>query len=94
MIGEAFYLFASRGGIRPLWSVPLFANGWLWAGLATMLLAQVAFVSLPPMQAVFGTAPLDAVGWGLAALAGTVILAEVEIEKAVRRRLGGVGGSD
>lgn len=94
VIGEAFYLFASRGGIRPFWSVPLFANGWLWAGLATMLLAQVAFVSLPPMQAVFGTAPLDAIGWGLAALAGTVILAAVEIEKAVRRRLGGVGGSD
>ncbi len=87
VIGEAFYLFASRGGIRPFWTVPLFANWWLWAGLATMMAAQVAFVSLPPLQAIFGTASLDPIGWGLATAAGVAILAAVEMEKAIRRRL-------
>ncbi len=88
VVGEAFYLFASRGGMQPFWSVRFFSNPWLWAGLATMLTAQVAFVSFPPMQAVFGTASLDPMGWGLAFASGGVILAAVEVEKAIRRRWG------
>ncbi len=91
VVGETFYLFASRGGISPFWTVPLFANAWLWAGVATMLAAQIAFVSLPPMQVIFGTASLDPVGWGLAGASGVAILAAVEIEKAIRRRFASDG---
>jgi hypothetical protein len=47
---------------------------------------QVMFTYAPPMQAVFGTAALDAWSWGLiiALASGKFVL--VEIEKAMLRR--------
>ncbi len=90
VMGEAFYLFATRAGIRPFWTVGLFANRWLLGGLVAMMIAQWLVVSWPPLQAVMGTGSLDAIGWACTAAAGVAILAVVELEKAIRRACGAV----
>jgi len=52
--------------------------------------AQLAFTYLPAMQAVFGTASVDAGAWARAGLAALAILALVELEKLWRRRTSAV----
>jgi magnesium-transporting ATPase (P-type) len=58
------------------------------AAVTITLVLQSLFTYAPPMQQLFGTAPLDGAAWALiAGLAAAVFLA-VETEKAVLRRLG------
>jgi P-type Ca2+ transporter type 2C len=52
----------------------------MWAVLSTFAL-QLAVIYLPFMQTLFRTAPLDAVDLAITALAGSLILVAVEIEK-------------
>jgi cation-transporting ATPase F len=85
VLGEAFYLFSSRALLRPAWSVPLFSNSWLWAGIAAMLLVQFAAVHVPALARLFHFAPIDAGTWARAALIGAAVLIIVEMEKAIRR---------
>ena len=51
-----------------------------------MAVAQLLLTYAPPLQAAFGTAPLGLAEWAICAAAGALLLAAVEIEKAVRRR--------
>ena len=92
--GEMAYLFSSRALLRPAWSVPLLSNMWLWAGIAAMALVQVAFAHWPVAHALFRSAPLDARGWAQVAAAAVAMLAIVEMEKGIRRRLGADADSD
>jgi hypothetical protein len=86
--GEAFYLFSSRALMRPAWSVPIFSNMWLWAGIAAMGTAQALFAHLPVANRLFGSAPLDAESWVRVILVGAGVLVAVEAEKAIRRAFG------
>ncbi|MCL4219757.1 MAG: HAD-IC family P-type ATPase [Phycisphaerales bacterium] len=85
VVGEIFYLFSSRALLRPAWTVPLFSNMWLWAGIMVMLAVQFMFASIPIVNRVFHTAPLDGLAWIRVLLVGVVVLVVVEIEKAFRR---------
>lgn len=85
VVGEIFYLFSSRALLRPAWAVPLFSNMWLWAGIGAMLAVQFAFASVPIVNRVFHTAPLDAGAWIRVLLVGAGVLVIVEIEKVIRR---------
>jgi len=87
IIGEIFYLFSSRALLRPAWSVPLFSNMYLWAGITAMLAIQLAFANLPFMNRLFSSAPLDFQGWLRVVAAGAMVLVVVEAEKAIRRLL-------
>jgi magnesium-transporting ATPase (P-type) len=87
VVAQAFYLFSSRALLRPAWAVPLFSNGWLWAGIGAMAALQAAFVHAPFMNTLFRSAPLDAQAWARIAAAGAAVLVIVEAEKAVRRLL-------
>jgi len=49
---------------------------------------QALFTYAPPMQALFGTAPLDAWSWLLITALASAKFVVVEIEKAVLRRMG------
>jgi magnesium-transporting ATPase (P-type) len=91
VVAQAFYLFSSRALLRPAWSVPLFSNGWLWAGIAAMAALQMAFVHASLMNALFQSAPLDGQAWGRIFAAGVAVLVIVEAEKAIRRLLGAGG---
>ncbi len=88
VVGEAFYLFSARALLRPAWSVPLGSNGWLWAGIAAMLLVQCAFTYVPVLNTLFHSAAIDRAAWLWTVAVGAGVLILVEIEKAVRRRLG------
>ncbi|MBL9031852.1 MAG: HAD-IC family P-type ATPase [Phycisphaerae bacterium] len=94
VVGEVFYLFSSRALLRPAWSVPLFSNLWLWAGIAAMLAVQFAFAHAPLANRLFHTAPLDASAWARIILVGAAVLAIVELEKAIRRAIGATPVAD
>jgi magnesium-transporting ATPase (P-type) len=85
---EVFYLFSVRmlhGG----------SLGWRQAAgtpaillsISLVALLQLAFTYAPPLQAVFGTAPLSMGELALCAGAGVLLFAVVEAEKAIVRRL-------
>lgn len=94
IVGEIFYLFSSRALLRPAWAVPVFSNMWLWAGIGAMLLVQFAFAHTPLINRVFHSAPLDGVAWARVVAAGAAIFVIVELEKGIRRAVGGRPNGD
>jgi Ca2+-transporting ATPase len=85
---QAFYLLNCRSLNHSLLSVGVFRNRWLWAGLISMLLLQVALTHVPQLNAIFGTAPLGIEEWMRIVGAGAVSLVFVEALKWVLARLG------
>lgn len=53
--------------IRRQYRLSLFSNPYLLAALASSLLLQLAVVYIPPLEAIFGTVPLDLKDWGVIA---------------------------
>jgi cation-transporting ATPase F len=84
VVGKIPYLFSARAGIRPFWSVPVFSNMWLWAGIAAMLALQAAFAYLPIMHTLFQSGPMDLQAWSVVLGVTAAVLIIVEVEKAVR----------
>ena len=60
---EAAYLFNCRSLTRGFWKQGLFSNLWLWAGVGSMMLLQLAMTYLPVMNQLFGTAPIGLAEW-------------------------------
>ncbi|HWS59171.1 MAG TPA: HAD-IC family P-type ATPase, partial [Actinotalea sp.] len=65
--------------------VGIWDNGWLWAAIGVSLALQVAVVHAPVLQDAFGTVPLTAEQWLLAAAAAAAVLVVSELRKAVAR---------
>lgn len=63
VVVEAFYLFSCRSLTRSAWRIGLFSNRWISFGVTAQAIAQLAFTYLPPMNAVFGTAPIGPAAW-------------------------------
>ncbi|WP_372623639.1 HAD-IC family P-type ATPase [Falsiroseomonas sp.] len=84
---EIGYLFAARQArLSGLSAEGFRGTPAVWIGIAIVAVAQLLLTYAPPLQAAFGTAPLDASGIGLCIAAGAVLLLIVEAEKALRRR--------
>ena len=83
---QGFYLLNCRSLNHSLFSVGLFRNGWLWLGLVSMLLLQVALTHLPLLNTIFRTAPLGVDEWLRILGAGFAALILVEIQKWVLSR--------
>jgi len=83
---QVFYLLNCRSLRDSVFTIGLFSNPTVYLGIAVLLLAQAALVYWPPLQRVFGTAPLVPRDLGIAALAGSTILPIVSIEKWWRSR--------
>jgi magnesium-transporting ATPase (P-type) len=64
----------------------LLGNRYVLYAVAVLLLFQLAFTYLPPMQALFGTAAIDAGVWLRIVLVSASVLFIVELEKALVRR--------
>jgi cation-transporting ATPase F len=94
VIGEMFYLFPSRSLLRPAWSVPLFSNMWLWAGIAAMSVVQYALSEWSVANTLFHTAPLDLTAWLRVIALGMGMGVIVETEKAIRRLTGRSASAD
>jgi magnesium-transporting ATPase (P-type) len=84
---EIGYLFAARQGrLSGLSAEGLRGTPAIWTGISIVAVAQLLLTYATPLQAAFGTAPLGLAEWAICAAAGALLLAAVEIEKAVRRR--------
>jgi len=81
VMAEIGFLFNCRSMSRSAWSLGLFSNPWLLAGVASMLLLQGLFTYLPPMQSVFGTTALSLEDWLWLLAAATAIALAAGLEK-------------
>lgn len=82
---QIFYLLNCRSLRDSLLSLGTFSNPSIFIGIGTLLLMQGCFVYLPPLQKIFGSAPLDGWAWLTAMLAGAVVLPVISLDKWLRR---------
>ncbi len=84
---EAFYLLNCRSLLAPLSAIGLRSNPWVWAGIGAMAVLQLAFTYAPPMNDVFGSAPIGVAAWLRVLGVGAIAFLVVGVEKALRRRV-------
>jgi magnesium-transporting ATPase (P-type) len=90
VLSQVFYLFNARYITQAscTWR-GLAGNRYVLLASALPVVIQLAFTYLPPMQRLFGTAPIGAGEWLRAVAVAVVLFVPVEVEKALRRsRLG------
>jgi len=86
VMGELVYLFNSRFLLASSLSLRgFFGNRYAVLAVAVLIPLQLAFTYLPVMQVLFGTAGIDAEGWGRVLAFGAALFLLVEAEKAVLR---------
>ena len=85
VLGKIFYLFNIRTNTLAL-SKNLFSNPMAFVIIGIMLALQCFLTYVPFMQDIFQTAPMSWREWGLAILAGSIILIVTEIDKIIRIR--------
>ena len=85
---EIFYLFSSRFLMAPsLTRQGLIGNRYVLYAIALLIVFQLAFTYLPPMQLMFGTAAISAQAWLRIVIVASSVLFLVELEKYVLRSL-------
>ncbi len=88
VMGEIVYLFNSRRlAGSALNSDALLGNRIALIAVAVLVVLQLGFTYLTPMQDLFGTGTMDAASWALVAAFGIAMFFVVEAEKALMRRL-------
>jgi magnesium-transporting ATPase (P-type) len=86
---QFFHVFNCRSFHRSIFKVPVSANPFLAGALAIAVLAHLAGLHLPFMQALLETEPLGLEHWGLVLAVGSLIVVAAEIDKALLRRRDG-----
>lgn len=84
---EAAFLLNCRSLTHSLFKVGTFTNKWIYMGMGTMLLAQLAITYLPWANSVLQTAPLGLGAWVRILGIGVMTFLIVETEKWIRMRL-------
>lgn len=87
VFGEMFYLFNCRSITHPFWTLGIWSNKFLWLGVIVMTLLQIIYTYLPFFNAIFDSAPMGFVEWGIVLANSLVIFMAVEAEKFFKRRL-------
>jgi Ca2+-transporting ATPase len=82
---QIFYMMNCRSLHGSVYSIGLWSNKTVYVGIGVICIAQAAFVYVPAMQTVFGTAALDLRALAIALLSGAAVLPVVGIEKRLRR---------
>jgi magnesium-transporting ATPase (P-type) len=81
---EIFYLFNSRYISAPVLNrAGLFGNHYALLAVVLLLIFQMCFTYLGPMQTLFGTAAIDATTWLRIVLVASSVLILVELEKYI-----------
>jgi cation-transporting ATPase F len=86
VIGELFYLFNCRSLTLSMFTVGVFSNRWLLAGVGIMAVLQLVFTYVPTMNRMFHSEPIGIVEWSLIIGVGIMIYGTVGFEKWLRRR--------
>jgi len=81
VFGELFYLFNCRSLTQSMFRIGLFTNPAAIGGALGMILLQLAFTYAPPMNRLFGTAPIGWTASGAILLFGLALYLIVETEK-------------
>jgi len=87
VFGQLAYLFNSRSLTRPLRTVGLFSNPWVWLGAGLMALLQVGITYLPFMNRLFSTEPIRPQAWLVILGAGLCVFLCVGLDKWIRARV-------
>jgi Ca2+-transporting ATPase len=85
VVSQLFHSMAIRSERESLFTIGLFSNPALLLAIAVTVAAQLLVIYLPPLNAVFGTAPLSATELGVCFGLGALVLLLVEADKLVRR---------
>jgi cation-transporting P-type ATPase F len=81
-----FYLLNCRSLTHSMFAVGVFSNLWIYAGIASMVAAQLLFTYAPIMNRLFHTAPISGQAWLRILAVAVAGYALVGIEKWIRRR--------
>ncbi|MCK8437272.1 cation-transporting P-type ATPase [Streptomyces sp. D2-8] len=86
VLSQFFVALAVRTDRQSVFRIGLLSNSWLLAagGFGIALMAAISY--LPPLQALFNTAPLAATDWAVLAAFGALLLAAEEARKWWLRR--------
>jgi magnesium-transporting ATPase (P-type) len=87
VVVETFYVFNCRSLTRSMFTVGVFSNRWLLAGVAAMMALQMVITYVPLANRLFHTAPLSWDVWMRIVAVGMMAYAVVECEKWIRLRL-------
>jgi Ca2+-transporting ATPase len=83
---QIFYLLNCRSLHSSLFSQGFFSNPSVFIGIGTLLVLQACFIYLPPLQALFNSAPLDGRAWMFAMAVGATVLPVISFDKWIRNR--------
>ncbi|WP_198808511.1 cation-translocating P-type ATPase [Leptolyngbya sp. BL0902] len=84
--GQTGNVFACRSEKIPTWRLGWFSNPLIWLGIATEWILIAAIIKLPPLQAIFSTAPLNLGQWAMLLLCPPLVLGLEELRKALMGR--------
>ncbi|MBI5536499.1 MAG: HAD-IC family P-type ATPase [Deltaproteobacteria bacterium] len=84
---QAFYMLNCRSLRDTVFKIGVFSNLWVFLGIGVTFALQAAFIYAPPLQRIFGSAPLDASELAVATLAGVITLPIINLEKWISRWL-------
>ena len=91
---EEITLLLSAGRDLPVWVAIAAAVSLAIAlaiGIGSVVLLQIAFTYLPPLEFLYDTRPIDWPDMGVAALAAIGLILVLELEKAIRLGIFGAG---
>jgi magnesium-transporting ATPase (P-type) len=84
---EIFYLFSSRFLVAPVLNkAGLLGNRYALVAVGLLIVMQLGFTYLPPMQLLFHTTALDTATWFMIVVIASSVLFLVELEKWLMRR--------
>jgi len=86
VFGEMFYLFNCRSITNSMWSLGVFSNKWLIAGVAMMTLLQLVYTYTPLFNRIFESRPMGISEWAMVIGNSTLIYIIVGFEKYLRRK--------
>ncbi|WP_338676519.1 cation-transporting P-type ATPase [Streptomyces sp. SCSIO 30461] len=86
VVSQFFNALAVRTDRQSVFRIGLLSNPWLIAAGCFGITLMAAISYLPPLQALFNTAPLDAADWAILAGFGALLLTAEEIRKWWLRR--------
>ena len=89
---QALYLVTCRSLVRSNRELGWWSNPAVYAGIGLVLALQAAFIWLPAMHEVFGSAALDARALALAAAGALLVLPVTAVEERWRRGRAAVRG--
>jgi magnesium-transporting ATPase (P-type) len=82
---EIAYLLNCRSLTKPIFQIGVYSNKWIMVGILLMLLLQIVYTYLPPMNTIFQSAPLDLETWLRILILAVIAYIIIESDKWIRR---------